>query len=61
MKKARAGFTLIVAFGLTCASLCAQKKGEAAVWLTTTDKSALFERQKEFLHFAKAGCGKSDN
>ena len=61
MKKARAGFTLTVVFGLTCASLYAQKKGDAALWLTTPDKSALFERQKEFLHFAKGACAESDD
>ena len=54
MKTARAGCSLIVALGLTSVSLCAQKKGEAALWLTAPDKSALFERQKTFLHFAKA-------
>ncbi len=54
MKTARAGCSLIVALGLTSTSLCAQKKGEAALWLTMPDKSALFERQKTFLHFAKA-------
>jgi glucosylceramidase len=54
MKTAGAGLTSIVVLsGLTCASLCAQKKGEATLWLTMPDKSALFE-QKEFLHFAKA-------
>ena len=54
MKKARSGFAWIVVSGLTCASLCGQKKGEATLWLTMPDKSALFERQKEVLHFAKA-------
>ncbi len=34
----------------------AQKKGEVAVWLTNPDKSALFERQKEVLHFGKAAA-----
>ena len=55
MKPARAGLTSIVVLsGLTCASLCAQKKGDATLWLTMPDKSALFERQKEFLHFSEA-------
>ena len=47
---------MTVVFGLTCASLYAQKKGDAALWLTTPDKSALFEQQKEFLHFAKGAA-----
>jgi glucosylceramidase len=45
--------SLIVALGLA-SSLWAQKKGDAELWLTTPDKTALFERQKEALHFAKS-------
>jgi glucosylceramidase len=54
MKTARAAFISIIVFGLACASLYAQRKGDATLWLTRPDKSALFEQQKEFLHFTKA-------
>ncbi|SPF48070.1 Glucosylceramidase [Candidatus Sulfopaludibacter sp. SbA4] len=54
MKPAFTGCSLIVALGLMPSSVCAQKKGDAALWLTTPDKSALFERQKTVLHFAKS-------
>ena len=45
--------SLIFLLGLA-SSLYAQKKGEADLWLTTPDKSALFEPQKTPLRFIKA-------
>jgi glucosylceramidase len=38
---------------MLCCAAIAQGRNEAAVWLTNPDKSALFERQKELLHFAR--------
>jgi len=54
MSTGRVACVLTIAFGLTSPCLFAQKKGEASVWLTTPNKSALFERQKSTLPFAKA-------
>jgi glucosylceramidase len=54
MKSALIGCSLVFALGLASTSLCAQKKGDATLWLTTPDKSALFERQKTVLHFSKS-------
>jgi len=53
MKPASIGCTLMFALGLASSSLNAQKKGDASLWLTTSDKKALFERQNSAYHFAK--------
>jgi glucosylceramidase len=50
-KCARLAGIVILASG----AALAQNTGEVAVWLTNPDKSALFERQKDALHFAPAG------
>src|SRR5450756_1884514 len=47
---------LVAVLALVSSAASAQKKGEVAVWLTNPDKSALFERQKEVLHFHKAAA-----
>ena len=39
---------------LTAISCCAQNVPDAQVWLTTVDRSALFARQAEPLHFSEA-------
>jgi glucosylceramidase len=44
---------LVALLALASSAASAQKKGEVAVWLTNPDKSALFERQKETVHFTK--------
>jgi glucosylceramidase len=44
---------LVLALVFAC-SLPAQKKGEVNVWLTTAEKTALFQPQKVPLHFAKS-------
>ena len=46
--------SFIALLALSLFPLQAQKKGDAAVWLTNPDKSALFDQQKAFLHFSKA-------
>ena len=56
-KRARAAG--ISALFLVTPAAVAQKTGEVAVWLTNRDKSALFELQKDALHFAPAGQGPS--
>lgn len=48
--------SLVVALLMVSSGALAQKKGEVAVWLTNPDKSALFERQNEVLHFTKAAA-----
>jgi glucosylceramidase len=45
---------LICACALAPAALRAQKNGEVQLWLTNTDKSALFEQQKPPLRFSKS-------
>jgi glucosylceramidase len=47
---------LVAVWALISSAASAQKKGEVAVWLTNPDKSALFERQKEVLHFTKTAA-----
>lgn len=56
MRAVRAFSFLIFALGLAAAPLCAQNKTGAEVWLTVPDKSALFERQKAPLRFAKTAA-----
>lgn len=48
------GCSFLALLALASFPLSAQKKGDAAVWLTNPDKSALFDQQKAFLHFSKA-------
>src|SRR5690348_9432846 len=50
---------LMVGLCLASIPLEAQKKGDAALWLTTPDKEALFERQDVAYHFAKAPTANS--
>jgi len=47
----------LLIFGLACASASpqSQKKGGVQIWLTKSDKSALFEPQNPALRFSKAG------
>jgi glucosylceramidase len=45
---------LIPLLVLACSASYAQPKGQASLWLTMPDKSALFEQQKEPLRFAAA-------
>ncbi len=52
LKSTTCSFLALLA--LASCPLNAQKKGDAAVWLTNPDKSALFDQQKAFLHFSKA-------
>src|SRR5579872_6030092 len=56
MRAVRAFSFLIFVLGLAAAPLCAQNKTGAEVWLTVPDKSALFERQKAPLRFAKTAA-----
>src|SRR5664280_2879369 len=44
----------LVLFAWTALSLHAQKNGDVALWLTNTDKSALFDPQNPPLRFSKA-------
>ena len=53
MKPACMMCSLVAVLGLTSSSLYAQKKGDVELWLTTPDKTALFERQNTVLQFAK--------
>ena len=46
-------------FALLCSFAAAQNKDEVAVWLTTADKSALFQRQTASLHFSNAPTSES--
>lgn len=45
---------LLVGFGSSRASLCAQGPPDVQLWLTNADRSALFEKQQPLLHFAEA-------
>jgi glucosylceramidase len=47
---------LVTSLALFAAGANAQKKGEAAVWLTNPDKSALFQLQKDALRFTRTAA-----
>jgi glucosylceramidase len=47
-------YTSLLLLGLLSPSLNAQHKGDAALWLTTADRSSLFAQQATPLHFEKA-------
>ena len=54
MKTGMALCVLICGLAVAPASLRSQKSGDAQLWLTNADKSALFEEQTLFLRFTKA-------
>jgi glucosylceramidase len=53
MKFGRAIGALLAALTIASMPLLAQKKGDIQLWLTNTDKSALFAQQKPSLRFAQ--------
>jgi glucosylceramidase len=54
MKRGAVLFLLLCGVAVAPASLLSKRSAEVQVWLTNSDKSALFERQKSSLRFANA-------